>query len=36
VFFDVKSRLEERWLAEKFSAYPEYRTRVKKLIPWLY
>lgn len=36
VFFDVKSRLEERWLVEKFPGYPEYRTRVKKLIPWLY
>ena len=35
-FFDVKSRLEERWLAEKFADYGEYRTRVKKLIPWLY
>ena len=36
VFFDVKSRLEERWLTEKFAGYPEYRTRVKKLIPWVY
>ncbi|NTU71445.1 MAG: isoprenylcysteine carboxylmethyltransferase family protein [Coriobacteriia bacterium] len=36
-FFDVKSRLEERWLSEKFGdAYSEYRTRVKKLIPWVY
>ena len=35
-FFDVKSRVEERWLSEKFPAYAEYRTRVKKLIPWLY
>lgn len=36
VFFDVKSRLEERWLAEKFADYPAYRARVKKLIPWVY
>jgi protein-S-isoprenylcysteine O-methyltransferase Ste14 len=36
VFFDVKSRLEERWLVEKFPEYGEYRTRVRKLIPWLY
>ena len=37
VFFDVKSRLEERWLLEKFGApYAEYRTRVRKLIPWVY
>jgi protein-S-isoprenylcysteine O-methyltransferase Ste14 len=35
-FFDVKSRLEERWLSEKFADYADYRTRVKKLIPWLY
>jgi protein-S-isoprenylcysteine O-methyltransferase Ste14 len=35
-FFDVKSRREERWLAEKFAGYAEYRTRVKKLIPWVY
>jgi len=36
VFFDAKSRLEERWLTEKFPGYPEYRSRVKKLIPWVY
>lgn len=36
-FFDVKSRLEERWLAEKFGdQYEAYRRRVRKLIPWLY
>jgi protein-S-isoprenylcysteine O-methyltransferase Ste14 len=36
-FFDIKSRLEERWLAEKFGEpYLEYRRRVHKLIPWLY
>ena len=36
VFFDMKSRLEERWLSEKFPGYSAYRKRVKKLIPWLY
>ena len=36
VFFDIKSRLEERWLAEKFPGYPACRERVKKLIPWVY
>ena len=36
LFFDMKSRLEERWLAEKFPGYAECRTRVKKLIPWVY
>ena len=36
-FFDVKSRLEERWLTEKYGApYADYRTRVRKLIPWVY
>jgi protein-S-isoprenylcysteine O-methyltransferase Ste14 len=35
-FFDVKSRREERWLVERFPEYAEYRTRVRKLIPWVY
>ncbi len=36
VLFDLKSRREERWLAERFPEYPEYRRRVKKLLPWVY
>ncbi len=36
VFFDVKSRREERWLAEKFDGYADYRRRVRKLIPFVY
>jgi protein-S-isoprenylcysteine O-methyltransferase Ste14 len=36
VFFDCKSRLEERWLAERFPEYGEYRRRVRKLIPFIY
>ena len=36
VFFDIKSRLEERWLGEKFAEYARYRHRVRKLIPLLY
>jgi protein-S-isoprenylcysteine O-methyltransferase Ste14 len=36
VFFDVKSRLEERWLCEKYPAYSAYQQRVRKLIPWVY
>jgi protein-S-isoprenylcysteine O-methyltransferase Ste14 len=36
VFFDVKSRREERWLAEAYPGYADYRQRVKKLIPWVY
>jgi protein-S-isoprenylcysteine O-methyltransferase Ste14 len=35
-WLDVKSRREERWLAEKFPAYAAYQRRVRKLIPFLY
>jgi len=33
---DAKSRLEERWLAERFPKYAAYRHRVRKLIPFIY
>ncbi len=36
LFFDVKSRREERWLFAKFPAYADYRKRVRKLVPFLY
>ena len=36
VFFDIKSRREERYLARKFAGYPAYRSRVHKLIPFIY
>jgi protein-S-isoprenylcysteine O-methyltransferase Ste14 len=36
VFFDLKSRREERWLAEAYPGYGEYQKRVKKLVPWIY
>lgn len=36
VFFDMKARKEERWLAERYPEYARYRERVKKLIPWIY
>lgn len=36
VFFDLKSRHEERWLEELHPEYGDYRKRVKKLIPWVY
>jgi protein-S-isoprenylcysteine O-methyltransferase Ste14 len=36
IFFDIKSRKEERWLAEKFPDYGAYQQRVRKLIPWVY
>ncbi len=35
-FFDFKSRREEQWLVEKFSGYESYRTRIRKLIPFIY
>lgn len=36
IFFDSKARVEERWLEEKYPNYAAYKTRVKKLIPWVY
>ena len=36
VFFDIKTRREEIWLARRFPQYAAYRTRVKKLIPFVY
>ena len=36
VFFDLKSRREEQWLAEAYPGYGDYRRRVKKLVPWVY
>lgn len=36
IFFDIKSRREERWLVKVFPEYATYRTRVHKLIPFLY
>jgi protein-S-isoprenylcysteine O-methyltransferase Ste14 len=36
IFFDVKSRREERWLSDKYSDYNAYQTRVRKLIPLIY
>lgn len=35
-FFDIKSRHEERLLAEKFPEYDAYRKRVRRLIPFVY
>jgi protein-S-isoprenylcysteine O-methyltransferase Ste14 len=35
-FFDVKSRVEERWLWGRFPGYAEYAKRVRKLVPWVY
>jgi protein-S-isoprenylcysteine O-methyltransferase Ste14 len=36
IFFDLKSRREERWLMEAYAGYAEYRRRVRKLIPFVY
>jgi protein-S-isoprenylcysteine O-methyltransferase Ste14 len=36
VFFDAKSRFEEKWLEERFANYPAYQKRVRKLIPFVY
>ena len=36
LFFDIKSRREEKWLIEKFSGYESYQRRVRKLIPYIY
>ena len=36
LLLDVKSRREERWLAEKFPEYRAYRRRVRKLVPFVY
>lgn len=35
-FFDIKARREERWLEEKFPGYALYKSRVRKLIPFVY
>ena len=36
IFFDLKSRQEEVWLTEAYPGYPEYRRRVRKLLPFVY
>ena len=36
LFFDIKSRQEERWLVAKHPHYQAYQQRVHKLIPFIY
>lgn len=36
LFFDIKSRKEETWLAEKYDNYATYQQQVRKLIPYIY
>jgi protein-S-isoprenylcysteine O-methyltransferase Ste14 len=35
VFFNLKSRREETWLADQFEEYDAYRSRTKRLLPWV-
>ena len=35
-FFDLKSRREELWLADRYPGYAAYRGRTRRLIPGLY
>ena len=35
-FFDLKSRREEAWPADQLGGYPAYRSRTRRLLPWLY
>lgn len=36
VFFDLKSRREEAWLVGQVAGYAAYRSRTRRLLPWLY
>jgi len=36
VFFDLKRRREEAWLAAHFPGYDAYRARTRRMIPWIY
>ena len=36
VLLDLKSRREERWLAQRHPGYAAYQQRVRKLIPFVY
>lgn len=36
LFFSIKTRREERFLAQKFEEYAAYQGRVRKLIPFIY
>lgn len=36
LFFDIKSRREEKWLGAKFDGYAAYQQRVRKLLPFIY
>ena len=35
-FFHAKTKVEERWLRDKFPEYERYQQRVRRFIPWVY
>lgn len=35
IFFELKSRREEAWLEHRYAGYAAYRTRTRRLIPWI-
>jgi protein-S-isoprenylcysteine O-methyltransferase Ste14 len=35
-FFRLKSGREEMWLEQRYPGYPAYRTRTRRMIPFLY
>jgi protein-S-isoprenylcysteine O-methyltransferase Ste14 len=36
IVLDAKSRREEAWLEDRFPEYADYRTRTRRMIPWVY
>jgi protein-S-isoprenylcysteine O-methyltransferase Ste14 len=36
LLFDLKSRREELWLAQRHPEYLNYRNRTRKFVPWVY
>lgn len=36
VWFDMKSRREEAWLAARYPGYASYRARTKRFVPFVY
>ena len=37
LFFDAKSKMEEKWLEKAYPEYPTYKKQVtKRFIPWIY
>lgn len=36
IFYDLKSKEEERWLTQKYAEYAVYQSTVKRFVPWMY